>query len=48
MEAMQQVKEAIAAALASLAPLATVIRGRRVSHLTKQVMGMFSKKIVNC
>ncbi len=45
---MQQVKEAIAATLASLAPLATVVMGGRVSHLTKQVMGMFSKKIVNC
>lgn len=47
MAATQQVKEASAAALASLALLATVVMGRRVSHLTKQVMGMFSKKIVN-
>jgi hypothetical protein len=41
------VKEAIAAALASLDPLATVVMARRVSHLTKEVIGMFSKKRVN-
>jgi hypothetical protein len=44
---VQQGKESITAALASLDPLVTVGMGRRVLHLTKEVMGMFSKKIFN-
>jgi hypothetical protein len=39
MDAVQWVKVAIAVALASFDPLATVGMGRRVPHLTKEVMG---------
>jgi hypothetical protein len=44
---VQQGKESITAALEALDPLVTLTISRRVPHLIKEVMGMFSKKRVN-